>query len=279
MDMHLIALAGPGTLTETPYVTLHRSVLKLHLSQHGIDIFLIGCSLITSRCGSNVNTLVVSSPVAAQSWCLDASFWQVAWYRNSGDTGGFWQKRQLMFASDGARIVATTGDLDGDGIPDLVPASYYDHSVTWFKNAGDGSSPAMMDAVTHAAFNAQERTSVYARRSNASQHSLANILSFNRSFSACTDCMTASVSSYFETRRPLPQGALLSDLHWDGDFDIVFAPSGDNIIAYFRNLGVDGAFCEIKNIVDNSAIGVRTVVSENFDSDGEARDVGDHRAR
>ena len=68
---------------------------------------------------------------------------QVAWYRNEGgvNEGSFSQKQQITFNSNGARIVAT-GDVDSDGIIDIISASYYDHKVGWFRTIGDGSVSA-----------------------------------------------------------------------------------------------------------------------------------------
>jgi class 3 adenylate cyclase len=53
----------------------------------------------------------------------------------------------------------------------------------------------------------------------------------------------------------------------DGDPDIASASSGDNTIAVFKNIQ-NGIFCEIKEVVDNNAIGARTVVAADLNGDG-----------
>lgn len=63
------------------------------------------------------------------------------------------------------------------------------------------------------------------------------------------------------------QGVTVADLDNDGDLDIVTASSGDNTVAVFKNLD-RGVFCEIKEVVDDDAIGVRTVVASDLDGDG-----------
>ena len=53
----------------------------------------------------------------------------------------------------------------------------------------------------------------------------------------------------------------------DGDPDIVSASSGDNTIAVFKNID-RGIFCEVKEVVDDNAIGARTVVAADLNGDG-----------
>lgn len=53
----------------------------------------------------------------------------------------------------------------------------------------------------------------------------------------------------------------------DGDPDIASASSGDNTIAVFKNID-HGIFCEVKEIVDDNAIGARTVVAADLNGDG-----------
>lgn len=53
----------------------------------------------------------------------------------------------------------------------------------------------------------------------------------------------------------------------DGDPDVASASSGDNTIAVFTNIDL-GIFCEVKEIVDNNAIGARTVVAADLNGDG-----------
>ena len=63
------------------------------------------------------------------------------------------------------------------------------------------------------------------------------------------------------------QGVILADLDNDGDPDIASASSGDNTIAVFKNID-RGIFCEIKEVVDDNAIGARTVVAADLNGDG-----------
>ena len=64
------------------------------------------------------------------------------------------------------------------------------------------------------------------------------------------------------------QGVTVADLDNDGDPDIATASSGDNTIAVFKNIGVNGTFCEIEEVVDDNAVGARTVVASDLNGDG-----------
>lgn len=142
----------------------------------------------------------------------------VSWYRNEGlDNDGvpsFSIKRQITWSSLGSRIV-TVADVDGDSALDVIGASYYDSSLRWFQNDGNGE---FTEHVISAAVNEGQSVAV-------------------------------------------------ADIDNDGDADILTASSGDHTIALFRNLG-DGVFCEIKEIIDDQALGARTVVAGDMNGDG-----------
>ena len=142
----------------------------------------------------------------------------VSWYRNEGnDENGhpvFSIKRQITWSSLGSRIV-TVADINGDGIDDVVGASYYDSSLRWFENDGTGQfTPHVISTAVNEG-----------------------------------------------------QGVTVADIDNDGDNDIITASSGDNTIAVFKNID-HGKFCEIKEIVDDNAIGARTVVASDLNGDG-----------
>jgi hypothetical protein len=146
----------------------------------------------------------------------------VAWYEQLSDGEFSEERRQVTFSSNGARIV-TTGDIDGDGWVDIIAASYYDHTVGWFKNVPDSNGFRTFE---------KDRRVISRSALNA-------------------------------------QGVTVVDIDGDGDLDVASASSGDNTIAWYENLGFDGTFCEVKTIVDNNAVGARTVVAADFDGDGD----------
>ena len=59
----------------------------------------------------------------------------------------------------------------------------------------------------------------------------------------------------------------VADINNDGAPDIISASSGDNTIAVFKQID-KGFFCEIKDVVDDQAIGARTVVASDLNGDG-----------
>lgn len=152
----------------------------------------------------------------------------VSWFRNEGpssngdidDESGiivmpkFSIKKQITWNSLGSRIV-TVADIDGDGDIDVVGASYYDSSLRWFENDGNGEFTSHL--------------------------------------------ISSGVNE--------GQGVTVADIDNDGSPDVICASSGDNTIAVFKNIG-NGTFCEIKDVVDDQAIGARTVIAADLNGDG-----------
>ena len=168
----------------------------------------------------------------------------VSWYKSTVGSNGalaFSIKKQITWSSLGSRIV-TAADIDLDGDIDVVGASYYDSTVRWFENDGTGKfTPRIIStAVNEGQVSIRRAMLVHAR-----VHELPS-------------------DSYPPSVR---QGVTVADVDQDGDPDIVTASSGDNTVAVFTNL-YRGVFCEIKQVVDNNATGVRTVVAADLNGDG-----------
>ena len=66
---------------------------------------------------------------------------KVAWYENVDGAGNFGGQRILSTTAVGPLSIAVA-DLNGDGTPDLVGASYWDDTVAWYPNGSDGVGDA-----------------------------------------------------------------------------------------------------------------------------------------
>ena len=107
-------------------------------------------------------------------------------------------------------------DINSDGIIDVIGASYYDSSLRWYENDGNGVfTPHLISTAVNEG-----------------------------------------------------QGVTVADVNNDGTVDIISASSGDNTIAVFRNIDGNGTFCELKEVVDDDAIGARTAVAADLNGDG-----------
>uniref|UniRef100_A0A6S8IT67 guanylate cyclase n=1 Tax=Amphora coffeiformis TaxID=265554 RepID=A0A6S8IT67_9STRA len=169
----------------------------------------------------------------------------------------------------GARC-AVAADFDGDGRMDLVSASSNDNAVSWFRNLGpqeDGS----------VAFGIKEQITW-----NSLGSRIVTVADLNGD--GAVDVVGASYYDsslrWFEndgTGKFTPhlisdgvnegQGVTVADVDHDGDADIITASSGDNTIAVFKNMD-KGKFCQVKEIVDDNAMGARTVVAADLNGDG-----------
>lgn len=169
----------------------------------------------------------------------------------------------------GARC-AVAADFDGDGRMDLVSASSNDNAVSWFHNEGpseDGSltfsikrkitwSSLGSRIVTVADINGDGHVDVV----GASYYDSSLRWFENDGKGEFTNHLISSAVNE-------GQGVTVADVDNDGDLDIISASSGDNTIAVFKNLD-KGIFCEIKEIVDDNAVGARTVIASDLNGDG-----------
>ena len=168
----------------------------------------------------------------------------------------------------GARAVVA-GDLDGDGDVDLVSASSTDNTVAWYENLGD----RQFSGKTKITFDARGARIV--TLGDVDGDTILDIIVasyYDDTLGWFKNDGRGSFSDRLVISEAVDegQGVVSADFDGDGDLDVASASSGDNSIAWFQNLGDGkGSFCEVKVVVDNDAIGARTVVAADFDGDGQ----------
>eukprot|EP00928_Gymnodinium_smaydae_P035573 TRINITY_DN25011_c0_g1_i1.p1 TRINITY_DN25011_c0_g1~~TRINITY_DN25011_c0_g1_i1.p1 ORF type:complete len:1074 (+),score=140.72 TRINITY_DN25011_c0_g1_i1:91-3312(+) len=180
-----------------------------------------------------------------------------------------------VFTGPNARYVVTSeaasarcavpADFDLDGDLDVVSVSSADNTIAWYERRGDGSyGPKQMISgasngariVTIGDIDQDNKTDVIV--ASYYDHTVGWFRNLGGSFGPMYVITRAAIAA---------QGVSVADLDNDGDLDVLVASSGDSIISWFENLG-DGKFCEIKNVVDTQALGVRTVIAADLDDDG-----------
>ncbi|MEQ9536883.1 MAG: VCBS repeat-containing protein [Deltaproteobacteria bacterium] len=73
---------------------------------------------------------------------------ELVWYENPGELRGIWQTHVVSGATLIGPNALAAGDVDGDGLVDLVVGTSTDAAVGWFVNAGAGrfTGPVPVDA-------------------------------------------------------------------------------------------------------------------------------------
>ncbi len=170
--------------------------------------------------------------VLSASWDDDT----IAWYENLGE-GNFGEPqnnlRSISTAADGALSVAVA-DLDRDGRPDVLSASFLDNKVAWYRNLGGGNfggqqlistMPKGPRSVYTADMDSDGRPDVL------SASSWDNTIAWYRNEGAGSFGEQQIVSN-------IVAGALsvrASDMDRDGDPDILSVSSPDGKISVYNN--------------------------------------------
>ena len=169
----------------------------------------------------------------------------------------------------GARC-AVAGDFDGDGRLDLVSASSNDNAVSWFQNEGLNSAGDLTFGIKRKITWSSLGSRIVAA-GDIDQDGDADVIGasyYDSTVRWFENDGSGSFHPHIISRGvDEGQGVTVADLDNDGDLDIATASSGDNTVAVFRNLA-SGVFCEIKEVVDNNAVGVRTAIAVDVDGDG-----------
>uniref|UniRef100_A0A7S1FAU5 Tyrosine-protein kinase ephrin type A/B receptor-like domain-containing protein n=1 Tax=Noctiluca scintillans TaxID=2966 RepID=A0A7S1FAU5_NOCSC len=165
----------------------------------------------------------------------------------------------------GVRCVVA-GDLDEDGLPDLVSASSTDNTVAWYRQLSDGNFSGP-EGITFASNGARF---LALGDIDGDEHLDVTVASY---YDHTVGWFKGDGRGNFQTQVIISssvlnaQGVAVADLDGDGDLDVMTASSGDGLIAWFENLG-SGRFCELMRVVDDSAAGARNVVGADLDGDG-----------
>ena len=153
------------------------------------------------------------------------------------------QEATTLAATDRTQDVAS-GDVDGDGNPDLVAANFGGDNVSVFLGKGAvqfadavnypvGTGPV---AVTLADLDGDGRLDIVTADATANQIAILKNLG-RGTFSAATFVATGTG----------PQDVVACDLDRDGHTDLVIANSGSHDLSVLRNHG-DGTFAALENI-------------------------------
>lgn len=190
-----------------------------------------------------------------------------------GDEGNaiFDVERRVVVTNQamGARC-AVAADFDGDGRMDIVSASSNDNAVSWFRNEG----------------RAEDQNVRFSIKKQITWNSLGSRIVTVADIDGDGDVDVVGASYYDSSLRWFEndgtgeftphlissgvnegQGVVVADINNDGNPDVISASSGDNTIAVFKNID-KGVFCEIKDVVDDNAIGARTVIAADLNGDG-----------
>lgn len=182
----------------------------------------------------------------------------------------------------GARC-AVAADFDGDGRLDIVAASSNDNAVSWFRNEGP-SDPSITGDTT----DEYNHLPTFSIKNEITWSSLGSRIVTVADIDSDGDVDVVGASYYDSSLRWYEntdglgtfephlistgvnegQGVTVADVDNDGTIDVISASSGDDTIAVFRNLDGLGNFCEIKEVVDDDAVGARTAIAADLNGDG-----------
>ena len=163
----------------------------------------------------------------------------IAWWKNIEGEPITWTK-QIIDEDFGTAIYASAGDLDGDGLTDVLGAAFGDHELAWWRNEG-GDNIVWTKYLIKASFTQAHE-----------------IMSFDVDMDGDMDVLGVSAGlgkiSWFENDGNFPivwtehvvvtgfSGARsvdAKDIDGDGDIDLAGAALLDHEIAWFRNDGGD----------------------------------------
>ena len=170
----------------------------------------------------------------------------------------------------GARC-AVAADFDGDGLLDIVSASSNDNAVSWFRNEGiDPNSGlpsfSIKKQITWSSLGS--RIVTVADIDSDGDMDVIGASYYDKSLRWFENDGTGQFTPHLISSGVFEgQGVAVADVNNDGQPDVISASSGDNTIAVFKNID-RGVFCEIKDVVDDNAIGARTVIAVDLNGDG-----------
>jgi hypothetical protein len=162
---------------------------------------------------------------------------KIAWYENVDGQGTFGPQQVITTQTSSPSSVYAI-DLDNDGDIDVLSSSQYDNKIAWYENMDGQGTFGTQQIITSTASHA---TSVYA--TDVDGDGDIDVLSASRNDDTIawyenTDGQgTFGVSQIITTNADNPSMVYANDINGDGAMDVLSLSSGDDKIAWYRNLG------------------------------------------
>ena len=206
---------------------------------------------------------------------------EVVWWENMDGLGTFTPlaSSEVIIASAlGAPQSVYAGDIDGDGDPDVVTATFASDGVIWFENtAGDGSAwtPTLI------AGGVDEASSVVLADMDGDGD--LDVLGTSRALNAIAwfeNLDGAGTFTPLGSAHPVTLSftnvfdAIAADVDGDGDLDVVGAAFDDAEVAWFENTNGIGTAWSSANTLSASFAGTTQVAAADLDCDGDTDILG-----
>ncbi len=193
---------------------------------------------------------------------------KIAWYENLDGLGTFGDQKEMTINVNLIEAVVNK-DIDGDGDLDVISASRYDSKIAWYENTDGKGAFGKQYIISNDALNVQTMDCIDVDN-DGDNDLVAASFQINQEifwFENIDGLGTFSTKKIISTEVQNTTSVFGVDLDNDGYKDLVSASSGDNKIAWYRNLG-NGAF-ESQSIISNSINGANFVYSVDIDGDND----------
>ena len=192
---------------------------------------------------------------------------KIAWCENTNGNGIFGAQQTIATNIADANTVYAT-DIDGDGDIDVISASPYDYTISWYENDGSGTFGSQQIITTIAAY----PEDVFATDIDGdgdmdviSASSDDNKIAW---YENTDGTGTFGTQQIITTSLDYAYSVFASDMDGDGDMDILSASAFDNKIAWYENTDGNGTF-GAQQIITTNADYALSVFATDIDSDGD----------
>ena len=215
--------------------------------------------------GEVVTVTATSGITSAAGTSLTPYAWQFSAQSEAGP-GTFGDQQVISTSADGATSVYAA-DLDGDGLLDVLSASFGDDKIAWYPNEGGGAFGSEQVITT----SANSARSVYA--ADVDGDGDVDVLSASRDddkiawYENTGGGVFDPEQQVITTSAARARSVYAADVDGDGDVDVLSASSRDNKIAWYPNEG-SGTFGD-QQVISTSADGATSVYAADVDGDGD----------
>ncbi len=163
----------------------------------------------------------------------------IAWWKNTEGDPISWVK-QIIDEDFGSAIYASAGDLDGDGLTDVLGAAFGDHELAWWRNEG-GDNIVWTKYLIKSSFTQAHEIMAFDVDKDGDMDvlgvsaGLGKISWFENDGNFPIVWTEHTVVTGFSGARSVDAG----DIDGDGDIDLAGAALLDHEIAWFRNDGTN----------------------------------------